>query len=79
MICGGQKINQIRFNHKGLDIAFRCFLEDNDISLDRTMAITFEDMEEDREFLQLFSFICLLSFDVYMKKQLIEKLIDQLP
>lgn len=40
---------------------------------------TFEDMEEDREFLQLFSFICLLSFDVYMKKQLIEKLIDQLP
>ena len=35
--------------------------------------------EEDREFLQLFSFICLLSFDVYMKKQLIEKLIDQLP
>ena len=46
MICDGQKINQIRFNHKGLDIAFRCFLEDNDISLDRTMAITFEDMEE---------------------------------
>lgn len=40
---------------------------------------TFEDMEEEREFLQLFSFICLLSFDVYMKKQLIEKLIDQLP
>jgi DNA-binding transcriptional MerR regulator len=34
--------------------------------------------EEDREFLQYFSFICLLSFDVYVKKQLIEKLIDEL-
>lgn len=38
---------------------------------------TFGDAPEDsREFLKLFSFICLLSFDVYMKKQLIEKLID---
>ena len=35
--------------------------------------------EEDQEFLKLFSFICLLSFDVYVKKQLIEKLIDELP
>ncbi|MEG0109084.1 MAG: DUF1836 domain-containing protein, partial [Lachnospiraceae bacterium] len=41
---------------------------------------TFADVEEnDRDFLQLFSFICALSFDVYVKKQLIEKLIDQLP
>lgn len=35
--------------------------------------------KEDRQFLQIFSFICLLSFDVYVKKQVIEKLIDQLP
>lgn len=35
--------------------------------------------EEDREFLKTFSFICMLSFDVYVKKQIIEKLIDQLP
>ena len=35
--------------------------------------------EEDRQFLQTFSFICLLSFDVYVKKQVIEKLIDGLP
>ena len=35
--------------------------------------------EEDRQFLQTFSFICLLSFDVYVKKQVIEKLIDQFP
>lgn len=45
---------------------------------DRAMG-TFEDApEENREFLKLFSFICFLSFDVYMKKQLIEKLIDEI-
>ena len=32
--------------------------------------------EEEQEFLRLFSFICMLSFDVYIKKQLIEKLLD---
>lgn len=41
---------------------------------------TFEDLEgEDRELLQSFAFICSLSFDVYVKKLLIEKLIDELP
>lgn len=34
--------------------------------------------EEDQEFLQIFALICTLSFDVYVKKQIIEKLIDQL-
>lgn len=38
-----------------------------------------EAEEEDKEFLQYFSFICLLCFDVYVKKQLVEKLIDELP
>lgn len=38
---------------------------------------TFSDAAtEDQEFLQTFSFICMLSFDVYVKKMLIEKLID---
>lgn len=32
--------------------------------------------EKDREFLNTFAFICMLSFDVYVKKQMIEKLID---
>lgn len=32
--------------------------------------------EEDQEMLHAFSYICLLSFDVYMKKQLIEKIVD---
>jgi len=35
--------------------------------------------EEDRHYLQMFSFICSLSFDVYVKKLLIEKLLDELP
>lgn len=40
---------------------------------------TFSDApEEDAEFLRTFSFICMLSFDVYVKKQIIEHLIDQM-
>lgn len=40
---------------------------------------TFEDAnEEDQEFLKQFSFICLLSFDVYVKKMLIEHIIDEM-
>lgn len=39
----------------------------------------FQDAEgEDREYLQLFAFICELSFDVYIKKQVIELLTEQL-
>lgn len=34
--------------------------------------------EEQKEFLQIFSFICMLSFDVYVKRLLIEKIIDGL-
>lgn len=32
--------------------------------------------EEDRQEMQMFALICMLSFDVYIKKQLIEKFID---
>lgn len=40
---------------------------------------TFPEAEgEEAEFLQIFSFICALSFDVFMKRLLIEKLIDEL-
>ena len=42
-----------------------------------SQVFTGED-EEDREFLQTFSFICMLAFDVYMKKQMIENMIDEL-
>ena len=40
---------------------------------------TFPDApEESAEYLQVFSFICLLSFDVYVKKKLIEKVVDEM-
>ena len=35
-----------------------------------------EAPEEDQDFLQLFAFICMLSYDIYVRKQIIEKLID---
>ena len=39
---------------------------------------SFEELPEgeEKEFLQLFAFICDLSFDVYVKKLMIEKIID---
>ena len=40
---------------------------------------TFADFpEEDQDFLHAFSFICMLSFDVYIKKMIIENVIDSL-
>ena len=40
---------------------------------------TFEDVpEEDAEFLRQFSFICALSYDVYIKKLMIEKIVDEM-
>lgn len=41
---------------------------------------SFEDSSDDeKDFLQLFSFICSMAFDIYAKKHLIEQLIDALP
>ena len=40
---------------------------------------TFSDVPaKDQEYLQLFSFICELGFDIYLKKQMMEQLIDQM-
>ena len=40
---------------------------------------TFQEApQEDQDFLRKFSFICLLSFDVYVKKLMIEKMVDDL-
>ena len=38
-----------------------------------------DESEENKEFLQLFSFICMLSYDIYIRKQIIEKIVDTLP
>ena len=35
-----------------------------------------EEAEEDQQFLQMFSFICMLSYDIYIRKQIIEKMLD---
>ena len=41
---------------------------------------TFQDApKEDREFLQQFTFICELCVDIYLKKLIVEKMIDELP
>ncbi len=45
----------------------------------RAMDSFTEAPEEDQAYLQLFSLICSLSFDVYVKKMIIEKLIDSMP
>ena len=45
----------------------------------KTSHQTFEEAPDgEKEFLQIFSFICQLSFDVYVKRLLIEKLVDGL-
>ena len=38
----------------------------------------FEEAGEDAEFLRKFAFICLLSYDVYVKKAIIERMIDDI-
>lgn len=44
-----------------------------------TSMSTFPDAaDEDAELLRTFSFICMLSYDVYVKKTMIEKIIDQM-
>lgn len=59
----------------------RASLLKNDIqALFEASEETFLDVDgEDQNFLQFFSLICMLSLDVYVKKQLIEKLIDLVP
>lgn len=45
----------------------------------RKAEATFPDApEEEREYLTLFSFVCLLSFDIYLKKMLVERIVDNL-
>ena len=42
-------------------------------------AVRRHNLKSEQKDLQLYSFICSLAFDVYVKKQVIEKLIDQMP
>ena len=61
----------------GLERAQTDVLKADIVEKFRTAEQTFRDApEESRESLRTFSFICMLGFDVYMKKLLIEKMID---
>lgn len=65
----------ISVEKKQIDLIYKDIMEKLDYSRQ-----TFQNNEpDDQEYLQLFSFICMLSFDVYLKKQLIERLVDKLP
>lgn len=45
----------------------------------KTAGETFQKASgEDQEHLQLFSFLCLLSFDIYVKKMILEKILDDM-
>ena len=52
--------------------------EDTRIKFEAASATFANAEEEEREYLQLFAFISELAFDVYLKKQMIENLLDQL-
>ena len=55
-------------------------LQDDIKALFQASSETFADVTgEDKDFLQFFSLICMLSLDVYVKKMLIEKMIDLFP
>ena len=46
----------------------------------QTSAKTFDGLpDEEAQMMHKFSFICMLCFDVYIKKMIIEQTIDQLP
>ncbi len=52
-------------------------LQEDIIKKFNTSQETFTDLaKEDQEILQMFSFICMLSYDVYVKRLLIEKMVD---
>lgn len=49
------------------------------INMYKKSDISFSDVtdEDEREYLQTFSFICYLCFDMYMKKEMVENIIDE--
>lgn len=55
------------------------FMKDLNYTLKLAGSAFTDAPEEDMDYLQLFTYICLLSQDVYMKTKIIEKLIDTLP
>ncbi len=52
--------------------------DDIQVKFDAAQTLFTDAPEDNRDYLQLFAFISELSFDVYLKKQMIEMMIDQL-
>ena len=75
MICSDIKDMDIKLGGREMATVVYSNEEDDMCSLVIDGEEYVED-EEQRDFLELFSLISLLSFDVYMKKNMIETLID---
>lgn len=74
---GGLNLAMIYEEIFGLENTQMNVLKEDILNKFETAQTVFSDAkEEDKEALQLFTFICLLSFDVYIKKLLIEKMVD---
>lgn len=52
--------------------------EDLNASFQMAMGAFEHAPEAERDYLRMFTFICMLSFDVYLKKQMIESIIDRM-
>lgn len=63
-----------RLQQKDLDFIYKDISVKMELSRE---AFDFANSDE-QDFLQIFSLICMLSFDIYVKKQLIESIIDTL-
>lgn len=57
---------------------FNSLVKDVLRKFERSKEMYQEESEEDQEFLQTLSFVSMLSFDVYVKKQMIERIIDEM-
>lgn len=57
---------------------FHSLLKDVLKKFNRSKEMFQNEAEEDQEFLQTLSFVSMLSFDVYVKKQMIERIIDEM-
>ncbi len=59
--------------------AFRNMQKNVHPFLNTSIKMFVEVPEKNRDSLQIFAFICNLSFDIYVKKQIVEKLLDNSP
>ena len=73
---GMEKIYEEVFSYEKRSM--RALIEDLNDSFHMAMSSFKDAPEEKQEYLQMFTFICILSFDVYLKKQMIETIIDEM-